>query len=82
MIVPIGADSILSVMNTQTFPLIYSQLGCNLFKIMRHKSMIKQLRTIWILIFMLCAQLAYSQSNGRINTVGGWIEVTPLGNAK
>jgi len=44
--------------------------------------MIKQLRTIWILIFMLCAQLAYSQSNGRINTVGGWIEVTPLGNAK
>jgi len=44
--------------------------------------MIKQLRTIWILIFMLCAQLTYSQSNGRMNTVGGWIEVTPLGNAK
>ena len=31
---------------------------------------------------MLCAQLAYSQSNGTMNTVGGWIEVTPLGNAK
>jgi hypothetical protein len=44
--------------------------------------MIKQLRTIWILIFMLYAQLAYSQSNGTVNTVGGWIEVTPLGNAK
>jgi len=43
--------------------------------------MIKQLRTIWIFIFMLCAQFGYSQANG-INTVGGWIEVTPLGNAK
>jgi hypothetical protein len=44
--------------------------------------MIKQLRTIWIFISMLCAQQAYSQSNGTVNTVGGWIEVTPLGNAK
>jgi len=42
--------------------------------------MIKQLRTI--LIFMLCAQYGYSQSIGTVNTVGGWIEVTPLGNAK
>ena len=82
MIVPIGADSILSVMNTQTFSLIYSQLGCNLYKIMRHKSMIKPLRTIWILIFLLFAQKGYSQSAGTVNTIGGWIEVTPLGNAK
>jgi hypothetical protein len=45
--------------------------------------MIKQLRIIWILIFMLCAQKGYSQSTaGTVNTVGGWIEVTPLGNAK
>lgn len=43
--------------------------------------MIKQLRTIWILIFMFCAQQGYSQSQG-VCTVGGWIEVTPLGNAK
>ncbi len=44
--------------------------------------MIKQLRTIWILIFMFCAQQGYSQSAGTVNTIGGWIEVTPLGNAK
>jgi hypothetical protein len=43
--------------------------------------MIKQLRSIWIWIFMLCAQQGYSQSHG-VYTVGGWIEVTPLGNAK
>jgi hypothetical protein len=43
--------------------------------------MIKQLRTIWILIFMLCAQHGYSQSYGK-HTVGGWVEVTYLGNAK
>ena len=42
--------------------------------------MIKQLRTIWIWIFMLCVQQGYSQQG--IYTVGGWIEVTPLGNAK
>ena len=42
--------------------------------------MIKQLRSIWILIFMLCVQQGYSQQG--IYTVGGWIEVTPLGNAK
>jgi hypothetical protein len=42
--------------------------------------MIKQLRTIWILIFMFCVQQGYSQQG--IYTVGGWIEVTPLGNAK
>jgi hypothetical protein len=47
--------------------------------------MIKQLRTIWILIFMFCVQQGYSQqgySQQGIYTVGGWIEVTPLGNAK
>jgi hypothetical protein len=42
--------------------------------------MIKLLRTIWILIFMFCVQQGYSQQG--IYTVGGWIEVTPLGNAK
>ena len=44
--------------------------------------MIKPLRTIWILIFLLFAQKGYSQSAGTVNTIGGWIEVTPLGNAK
>jgi hypothetical protein len=43
--------------------------------------MIKQLRSIWIFIFMLCAQQAYSQSQ-ELHTVGGWIEVIPLGNGK
>ncbi len=43
--------------------------------------MIKQLRTIWIWIFMLCVQQGFSQSNGGY-TVGGWVEVTPLGNGK
>ncbi len=42
--------------------------------------MIKQLRTILILIFVLCVQQGYSQQG--MYTVGGWIEVTPLGNAK
>jgi hypothetical protein len=43
--------------------------------------MIKQLRSIWILIFLCCSQQAYSQSQ-ELHTVGGWIEVTPLGNGK
>ena len=43
--------------------------------------MIKQLRTIWILIFMLCAQQGFSQPHG-LQTVGGWVEVKSLGNAK
>jgi hypothetical protein len=43
--------------------------------------MIKQLRSIWILIFVYCSQQAYSQSQ-ELHTVGGWIEVTPLGNGK
>ena len=42
--------------------------------------MIKQLRTILILIFMLCVQQGYSQQG--MYSVGGWIEVTPLGNGK
>ena len=43
--------------------------------------MIKELRTVLILIFMLCAQEGYSQTYGA-HTVGGWVEVTPLGNGK
>jgi hypothetical protein len=43
--------------------------------------MIKQLRTLWVLLCFGFCQLAISQSYGS-NTVGGWIEITPLGSSK